>query len=343
MRPRAPQPCSCARVDSYSRSRGYNILMRLRSILLGLLVFGATILFADASKRLILKDGTYQSVTKYEIEGDRVRYYSAERFDWEEVPKDLIDWPATQRYEEELKHPVSHTAEQIDKEAADEKAEEEARTPAVAPNLRLPDGGGVVVLDYYRDQPELIELQQATSELNSDRKGNILRATINPLASNKQKIEVPGAHSKVQLHVTRPAIFVNVDDTDSSSGKGDSAAPAKTQRYRIVRMDSKKDTRVLGNLKVSMTGKTSEEQTFVPTNGQAMSGGWVKITPAQDLAPGEYAVVEMLGEKEMNLYVWDLGVNPAAPESATAWKPDAEAEQSKTPAAPPSLNKRPSN
>ena len=42
--------------------------------------------------RLILKDGNYQMVRKYEVAGDRVRYLSLERNEWEELPYDLVDW-----------------------------------------------------------------------------------------------------------------------------------------------------------------------------------------------------------------------------------------------------------
>ena len=60
---------------------------------------GAAIVLA-ASQRLYLKDGSYHSVREYQKVGDRVRYYSTERGDWEEIPLDLVD---LKRTEEEVK------------------------------------------------------------------------------------------------------------------------------------------------------------------------------------------------------------------------------------------------
>ena len=133
---------------------------------------------------------------------------------------------------------------------------------------------------------------------------------------------------------------MKIDEDPTQAG----GAPAKTDRYRFVRMDVKKDSRVLGNLKVSMAGKTSQQEAFIPTTGETMSGGWVKIRPEENLAAGEYAIAEMLNAKEMNLYVWDLGINPAAPESASAWKPERDPPEAETKPQPtPTLNKRPND
>jgi hypothetical protein len=309
--------------------------------------------FADAAKHLILKDGTYQSVQKYEIKGDRVRYLSAERFEWEEMPANLVDWDATRKYEQDLAKGVSHSAEQVDKEIEDEKAMEEAKTPTVAPNLRLPITGGVFVMDTFHDQPQLVEMSQNSSEVNKDVKSNIIRATINPLASNKQKIEVNGPHAKIQVHVPRPAVFFNVedqkapdDDKQPTTGNPEKTEdmtlipPKAQERFRFVRLEGKKDSRILGTISVTIMGKVTQQQSFIPTKGELLGAGWVKITPEQDLAPGEYAVAEMLGAKDINIYVWDFGVNPSAPENSTAWKPDVNAKPP-APKGPPMLETRP--
>jgi hypothetical protein len=284
----------------------------------------------NLAKRLILKDGSYQLAAKYEIKGDRVRYYSAERGEWEEVPKSLIDWDATEKYEQGLLQGApSPEALRLDKEFEAEQKAEEARSPQVSPGLRLSSDGGIFLLDTFQNQPQLDELQQSGGELNRNTKSNILRSAINPLASAKQTIELPGPRAKIQSHTAVPSIYINIDAGQNATGTGGSATgeppplpPA--ERFKIVRAEIKGGKRIAGGIKIAPFGKVKADERFVPATVTPMTGGWIKITPNDPLPTGEYAIAEMLGKEGINLYVWDFGVNPNAAANAAALKPDTK-------------------
>jgi hypothetical protein len=282
-----------------------------------LLVQPATLLQAQQrTQRLILKDGSYQAVVKYEVQGDRVHYLSAERYEWEDIPSSLIDWDATKKYEADLSSGKLSTPRAETAEEKEEREKEDANSPQIAPGLHLPGSGGVFLFDQYQGKPELAEIMQNGGELNKNSGKSVLRSTINPLASSKQSIELKGEHAKLQSHLPRPAIYIDIDE-------GPQAGTEIADRFRLVRVAVKKDTRIVGSLKVTFTGKASEQSSAVPAQVEKLgTGQWVKLTPAQDLAAGEYAVVEMLDQQEMNLYVWDFGVNPKAPANPNTLQPD---------------------
>ena len=310
--------------------------LRSRAVLLlaALFIVAIPSLAQQLAKRLILKDGSYQLATKWEVKGDRVRYLSAERDEWEEVPNSLVDWAATDKFEKDRAAGVpTPEAVELDKEVEAERRAEEAKTPQAAPGLHLPEDGGMFLLDTFQSQPQLVLLQQNTGEVSRNMKGNILRSAINPIASGKQTIELDGLHASVQAHATLPAIYVNFEQ-DQSANASSQQGPQQPQqpeqpwdRYHIVRAVPKKGNRIIGDIRISPLGKSKQEQNLVQTTSLKLTGGWIKITPVNALEPGEYAVVEMLGKEGMNTYVWDFGLNPAAPANAGALIPEGPVAQ----------------
>jgi hypothetical protein len=277
-----------------------------------------------ANKRLILKDGSYQPVREWKVEGDRVTYFSTERFIWEELPNELIDWDATNRYNSEApgKRELPVEAREVSAEEQAERAAEAARTPEVAPGLKLPSDGGVFLLDQFEGQPQLVELVQNSGEVQAERGKNILRAAINPFGGSRQPIELKGPRARVQAHELRPVLFVNIqaaepDPTEAAEDR----LPLGTNRFHIARLRRKEKDRVVAELKINLIGRVKEVRNLVPVEATPLYGGWFKIEALEPLQPGEYALIEMLSRTRMNLYVWDFGVDPGAPRNPATWKP----------------------
>jgi hypothetical protein len=293
------------------------------------------------NQRLVLKDGTYQVVTKYQKVGDRVRYFSAERGQWEELPASLVDWAATDAWARDHKPGAEPVSPAVPEAAAIDKEEQHARarTPDVSPGLRLPDQDGIWALDTFRDQPELVALAQNSASVDRQTGHNVLRATLNPLGGIQQSVQIPGAESKVKLHVNDPAFYVSIvgsDDNEAEASavtvdtRGAGSAKEKNpfnsanSQYAIVRVRSnfKKDYRVVSGIKIAVGGKVTQTEDVIPTTVQVLPGNrWIRLTSQQPLTIGDFALIELLGPGEVNLAVWDFRIDPRGPDNKNALMP----------------------
>jgi hypothetical protein len=329
-------------------------------LLAGLVLLVGPISAQQLSKRLILKDGTYQLATKWEVQGEHVRYFSAERSEWEEVPNGMVDWAATDRYQKERAAGVPlPEAVEFDKKLAAERAAEEAKRPEVAPGLRLPADGGVLLLDTFENQPQLVPLEEKVVRVNQKGKGDVACNEFdqgcagkgNQVITVKNNVEIAGPHADVQAHATVPVLYLKLESVKLGQMTDATSLKEVSDRFQIVRAQAKKDRRIVGAIKVSINGiAKQEEQKSIPAQIEPVGEGWLKITPTIPLTSGEYGLVELMnGKGGMNLSVqavylpdniWDFGVNPVAPANPLALKPEVPgaaplADQ------PPSVQNRP--
>jgi len=293
---------------------------------------------ATTNHRLILKDGSYQLVRKYEVVGDRVRYISIERSgEWEELPANLVDWDATKKWERDhdtqldqsspdQASPAMQEAADIDRQEAAVRDQEKARHPSVAKGLELPDEDGVFALDTYQGNPELVEM--LPSELGANAKTKHGLSTLNPLAGQKASLELDGAHAKVHLHVNDPSIYLSLvtrDDVEEvtthamtvNTGNAKEAAGRKhgahspSSGFAIVRVDERRALRIVGAIHMSPTGVVTQDEDVIPAKVEVLPGRhWLKITPAQPLTIGEYALIEVISPSDINQSVWDFRIDP---------------------------------
>ena len=291
---------------------------------------------------LILKDGSFQVVTSYRIQGADVLYISAERGGAQEIiPLSLVDLDATHAWEQRHIlgiHPeAAPQASHIDPELLKEEADRASLTPEIAPDLSLPEQDSILALDTFQGTPELIPLAQSAGELNRNTAHNVLKAAINPHASAHGIVELKGYRAVVQLHVGDPALYIRIGEDPSTGGGGTftvdtggatgnapsaSAGGSPNSRYVIVRADVRTDSRILASFNPALLGSSHAPEDVVGTTTETLPGGhWLKLTPAQPLIFGEYALMEVLSDRDINTAVWDFGIHPTAPEDRDAIKP----------------------
>ena len=246
----------------------------------------AAVLAFGANFRLYLKDGSYHIVREYQVNGDRVRFYSVERSEWEEIPLSLTDIGRTEAENKQR-------AQEIGKEAAAVAAEEKFEREQREERERVPQEPGV----YLVDGKELRSIKQAESKAVSKKSRSVLKVLSPiPIVSGKSTVELDGEHSANVASVARPEFYIRL---------------ANEERFGIAKMGAKKGVRVVQNWEtVPVTKELIETQQDVEVFRKQVEDGLYKIWPMQPLEPGEYAVIEYTAGKG-NIQTWDFAYRPA--------------------------------
>jgi hypothetical protein len=246
-------------------------------------------------KKLILTDGTFQLAREYTVEGDRVRYWSVERSQWEEIPANLVDWDATHKSEAEQ---AGRDAELKAKIKASRLAQltkdiDVDRSLEIKPGLFLPDAVGLYALDRDKVVREMKQ-SDAVVKTSTGREVEKIMSGVS-LIPSKKTMEIPGERAAMRLTTADPEFFMRPADS-------------REPRFRLLRAQIKGGHRLIDSISIHFTGEEKHNTTEIEIQTWTPATGVFRYTVDQRLEPGEYAFVEMTDEG-ISGYVWDFGID----------------------------------
>jgi hypothetical protein len=248
--------------------------------------------------KLVLKDGSFQLVREYKVESDRVRYYSLDSLQWEQMPADLVDWDATKKLEaEEAKRDAAvvskvHHQEEVKRgDPVDIDASLEA-----APGVFLPPGAGLFVFDGHGVSP--VTQAEIDSKLS---KGHFLEQVLVPVpvVPTRHNISIKGEHATLRVRNDQPEFYMRTAD-------------ARTPELVLIRAKVHTGSREIEHVD-ELFGERAESANTVSMQLWEVAGGVYRFTLSQPLAAGEYALAEVVRDQGIGLYVWDFGIDAGAP------------------------------
>jgi hypothetical protein len=244
--------------------------------------------------KLVLKDGSFQLVREYQIQGDRVRYYSVDSGSWEVIPADLVDWDATKKLEEQEKqHDVTVVAKVHTQEAERTIAPLDIDASLeVAPGVFLPAGVNLFVFD----QKSVVPMPQAATSTQVSKKRVLEQVMVPiPVVPSRQDVSIQGAHAKFRLHNPQPEFYLRTADS-------------REPNVELLRVKSHGDSRLIEHVD-ELFGEKQEVRDALPLQKWQVAQGVYRFTLGQALVPGEYALAQSVDQEGTSLYVWDFGVD----------------------------------
>lgn len=244
-------------------------------------------------ERLVLKGGGYELVREYKIIGNRVRYYSVERSDWEEIPKSLVDWPATRKANKEAHEQAKQAlglARAIDMEEHPDTITASAGL-GLPPGVLLPSGEGMFAFNGHR----VLQLHRALAK-SSLNKGQFIASVLIPVPvlARKYTVSLKGKHAAVQIDNPEPVFYYRTTEN-------------MQPRFRLVRTRIRGKRREIEFLS-NYYGEKSSKANEIPLHLQQVEPDTFRLMATQDLSPGEYVLAQVDRGQGMDLYVWDFGI-----------------------------------
>ena len=245
--------------------------------------------------KLMLTDGTFELVSQYEIQGDRVRYFDIDRAQWEVIPTAIVDWPGTKKEEAQQEKRDASLLKKVEKQEDEQRAVPALDIDAsleVAPGIFLPPGEGLFIFNGK----SVVQVPQAQTSSELSKTHFIERVLVPvPIVPSRQMIEIPGEHAKLRLESDQPEFYLR---TKSDLEPDVLLIRAKTHRgdRHIMNLDS-------------LMGQQRKSGDALPLQTWEIAKDVYRYTLAQKLPRGEYVIAEMVPNQGMSMYVWDFGVN----------------------------------
>jgi hypothetical protein len=261
----------------------------MRLVILFLVLFLTGVSAFGQTQRLYLKDGTFQLVREYQVVDDRVRYYSTERGEWEEIPKELVDFDRSKKENDERQEAI--------KADAKAQAEEDAAIRAAAKEVdNVPADAGA----YWIHDDKFEPLKLAESKVVNNKGRNVLKVLSPiPLVTGKSTVELDGVASTMRIADTRPEFYFRLSEI---------------QALAIIKLTPKKGFRLVENVTIMpVSNEMMEERQIIPTFKKSSGELLFKIWPEKALDPGEYALIQYQ-EGEVNMQVWDFAIVGQVPD-----------------------------
>lgn len=135
------------------------------------------------------------------------------------------------------------------------------------------------------------------------------------IATAKLKAEIPGSHAPVRATDARPVVYMYFPEMSGLGSFGGTEMISSPNQFTLMRLEVKKNRREtqVGKVGLYRSQVGADEKRELLFNSERIRSGMYKITPKEDLKPGEYAFIMATGgagrATGTTVVIYDFGVD----------------------------------